>query len=193
MKRAGLKRAGVRQAERGGRRVGLSRPPCRGGARSGGDRTDGRWREAPLLHRRERRRRQDEVLHVGDDRAVASSVLARAAMPVRIGAERVPLLLAIRQRFPCERGSTASGSTRRSRVVQKPACLMPCFSHSFSVIVSKRLLQVGQPARDAFIDPQFVEHGFLSLGDDVGLRLEVCADAPGRAMSRGVAAAGGGW
>jgi len=43
-------------------------------------------------------------------------------------------------------------------VVKKPACLMPCFSQSFSVIVSKRFSSGRQPARQTTIRAHFVDH-----------------------------------
>ena len=47
-----------------------------------------------------------------------------------------------------------------TRMVQKPAGRMPCFSNSLSVMVSKRLSSAGsRPA--CMIDAQLVDHGFL--------------------------------
>ena len=45
---------------------------------------------------------------------------------------------------PRPAGNRAPWLDSPTRVVQKPACLMPCLSHSFSVMVAKRLISAGR-------------------------------------------------
>ena len=116
-----------------------------------------------LDHRRERGRRQDEVLHVGHDRAVLLG-LGACLVPFRIGAERGPLLLAIRERLP------------RHEVIQRLARLADHRGPEASLLDAvllpqtqrdgvETLQQIGQTARHALIHAQFVQHDQLPPKD----------------------------
>ena len=110
-----------------------SRPP-----RSG----ESEMTAAGSLHRRKRRRPQERAPDIGDDRPVLLAVVARL-VPRRIGLERVPFLLAVGERFPGQQVMVRSWLPSPISTVQKPACLMPCFSQIFSVCSSNRLSSAG--------------------------------------------------
>jgi hypothetical protein len=109
-----------------------------------------------LLHRRIRCRAQDNVLHIGDDRAGFLGLRA-GGQPFWVDAESVPLLLALGQGVP--------GQHVIQRLVGLADDRGPEASLLDAVLFSQlqrdgveALVQVGQLARDAFVDTQFVDH-----------------------------------
>jgi len=113
--------------------------------------------ERPLLDGREARRRQHLYRDVLDDGTVLLG-LGALGQPFRIGRKGVPLLLAIGQRFPGEEIGqllVRLSDQGREEAGLLDAVLFPQLQRDGV----ETLVQVGQPAWDAFIDSQFMDHG----------------------------------
>jgi len=123
---------------------------------------------AVLFHRRESCRREQLAADIGNDLPVALRLVA-GLVPHRIGDESRPFRLTLGQRFPGEEIGEAI-AVFADRRGEKPGLADAMPLPNGQRLVGKALEQSRQPARQAVIDTQFVDHGFvrfflrLSLG-----------------------------